>query len=195
MLQVRTIICIFINYCIFLCFFWHSVPWFLLNHMKDCSLFSWFFFFFFYPLGFLPPGEATCKHIFKIPLCNLVGRSIERPLKSPLVNKVMTAPTPAMIAPAPLISATHSLSLSRMEIKEIASRTRKELLGILKYKYSALQSLHMPWTFSDLSTNNKCKVFHFSALFLRFIIEFRNIFDFDARKCFDLNLSSVTLLV
>ncbi|KAK5623575.1 GTPase-activating Rap/Ran-GAP domain-like protein 3 [Crenichthys baileyi] len=75
-------------------------------------------------------GEATCKHIFKIPLCNLVGRSIERPLKSPLVNKVMTTPAPAMIAPTPLISATHSLSLSRMEIKEIASRTRKELLGL-----------------------------------------------------------------
>ncbi|XP_013862052.1 GTPase-activating Rap/Ran-GAP domain-like protein 3 isoform X4 [Austrofundulus limnaeus] len=79
------------------------------------------------PLG---DGEATCKHIFKIPLCNLVGRSIERPLKSPLVNKVLAAPAPAMIAPTPLISATHSLSLSRMEIKEIASRTRKELLGL-----------------------------------------------------------------
>ncbi|XP_005917291.1 GTPase-activating Rap/Ran-GAP domain-like protein 3 isoform X2 [Haplochromis burtoni] len=75
-------------------------------------------------------GEATCKHIFKIPLCNLVGRSIERPLKSPLVNKVLTTPAPTMVAPAPLISATHSLSLSRMEIKEIASRTRKELLGL-----------------------------------------------------------------
>ncbi|XP_030597993.1 GTPase-activating Rap/Ran-GAP domain-like protein 3 [Archocentrus centrarchus] len=35
-----------------------------------------------------------------------------------------------MVPPAPLISATHSLSLSRMEIKEIASRTRKELLGL-----------------------------------------------------------------
>ncbi|XP_023279754.1 GTPase-activating Rap/Ran-GAP domain-like protein 3 isoform X2 [Seriola lalandi dorsalis] len=75
-------------------------------------------------------GEAACKHIFKIPLCNLVGRSIERPLKSPLVNKVLTAPAPAMVPPTPLISATHSLSLSRMEIKEIASRTRKELLGL-----------------------------------------------------------------
>ncbi|XP_024859844.1 GTPase-activating Rap/Ran-GAP domain-like protein 3 isoform X9 [Kryptolebias marmoratus] len=79
------------------------------------------------PLG---DGEAACKHIFKIPLCNLVGRSIERPLKSPLVNKVLATPAPAMIAPTPLISATHSLSLSRMEIKEIASRTRKELLGL-----------------------------------------------------------------
>ncbi|XP_040915322.1 GTPase-activating Rap/Ran-GAP domain-like protein 3 isoform X3 [Toxotes jaculatrix] len=75
-------------------------------------------------------GEAACKHIFKIPLCNLVGRSIERPLKSPLVNKVLTAPAPTMVTPTPLISATHSLSLSRMEIKEIASRTRKELLGL-----------------------------------------------------------------
>ncbi|XP_035040693.1 GTPase-activating Rap/Ran-GAP domain-like protein 3 isoform X3 [Hippoglossus stenolepis] len=75
-------------------------------------------------------GEAACKHMFKIPLCNLVGRSIERPLKSPLVNKVMTAPAPTMVPPTPLISATHSLSLSRMEIKEIASRTRKELLGL-----------------------------------------------------------------
>ncbi|XP_019124660.2 GTPase-activating Rap/Ran-GAP domain-like protein 3 isoform X1 [Larimichthys crocea] len=75
-------------------------------------------------------GESACKHMFKIPLCNLVGRSIERPLKSPLVNKVLTTPGPTMVAPTPLISATHSLSLSRMEIKEIASRTRKELLGL-----------------------------------------------------------------
>nr|XP_046230616.1 GTPase-activating Rap/Ran-GAP domain-like protein 3 isoform X1 [Scatophagus argus] len=75
-------------------------------------------------------GESACKHMFKIPLSNLVGRSIERPLKSPLVNKVLTTPAPAMVPPTPLISATHSLSLSRMEIKEIASRTRKELLGL-----------------------------------------------------------------
>ncbi|XP_054468260.1 GTPase-activating Rap/Ran-GAP domain-like protein 3 isoform X2 [Anoplopoma fimbria] len=75
-------------------------------------------------------GESACKHMFKIPLCNLVGRSIERPLKSPLVNKVMTTPAPPMVTPTPLISATHSMSLSRMEIKEIASRTRKELLGL-----------------------------------------------------------------
>ncbi|KAL3041972.1 hypothetical protein OYC64_020024 [Pagothenia borchgrevinki] len=75
-------------------------------------------------------GESACKHIFKIPLCNLVGRSIERPLKSPLVNKVLTTPAPTMLPPTALISATHSLSLSRMEIKEIASRTRKELLGL-----------------------------------------------------------------
>lgn len=68
--------------------------------------------------------------MFKIPLCNLVGRSIERPLKSPLVNKVLTTPAPTMLPPTALISATHSLSLSRMEIKEIASRTRKELLGL-----------------------------------------------------------------
>ncbi|XP_061912763.1 GTPase-activating Rap/Ran-GAP domain-like protein 3 isoform X2 [Entelurus aequoreus] len=80
-------------------------------------------------------GDSSCnKHVFKIPLCNLVGRSIERPLKSPLVNKVLTAPLAPIaataIASTPLISATHSLSLSRMEIKEIASRTRKELLGL-----------------------------------------------------------------
>ncbi|XP_049594296.1 GTPase-activating Rap/Ran-GAP domain-like protein 3 isoform X5 [Syngnathus scovelli] len=78
-------------------------------------------------------GESACKHIFKIPLCNLVGRSVERPLKSPLVNKVLTAPPAAPVPVAcagPLVSATHSLSLSRMEIKEIASRTRKELLGL-----------------------------------------------------------------
>ncbi|XP_041706380.1 GTPase-activating Rap/Ran-GAP domain-like protein 3 isoform X2 [Coregonus clupeaformis] len=81
-------------------------------------------------------GEAQCKHIFKIPLSNLVGRSIERPLKSPLVNKVvtgLTAQAPSMcVAPAgPLMQgASHTLSLSRMEIKEIASRTRKELLGL-----------------------------------------------------------------
>ncbi|XP_030210163.1 GTPase-activating Rap/Ran-GAP domain-like protein 3 isoform X6 [Gadus morhua] len=79
----------------------------------------------------LSDGELACKHIFKIPLSNLVGRSIERPLKSPLVNKVLTAPTAAILGPSPtLISASHSLSLSRMEIKEIASRTRKELLGL-----------------------------------------------------------------
>uniref|UniRef100_A0A674EKX6 GTPase-activating Rap/Ran-GAP domain-like protein 3 n=1 Tax=Salmo trutta TaxID=8032 RepID=A0A674EKX6_SALTR len=76
------------------------------------------------PLG---DGETQCKHIFKIPLSNLVGRSIERPLKSPLVNKVVTGLT----APAGALmqGASHTLSLSRMEIKEIASRTRKELLG------------------------------------------------------------------
>lgn len=79
------------------------------------------------PLG---DGELACKHMFKIPLCNLVGRSIERPLNSPLVNKVLTTPAPPMVPPTTLISATHSLSLSRMEIKEIASRTRKELLGL-----------------------------------------------------------------
>uniref|UniRef100_A0A6Q2ZBZ2 GTPase-activating Rap/Ran-GAP domain-like protein 3 n=1 Tax=Esox lucius TaxID=8010 RepID=A0A6Q2ZBZ2_ESOLU len=84
------------------------------------------------PLG---DGEAQCKHIFKIPLSNLVGRSIERPLKSPLVNKVvtgLTGPAPSMCVAAmgPLMQgASHTLSLSRMEIKEIASRTRKELLG------------------------------------------------------------------
>uniref|UniRef100_A0A7N6BP86 GTPase-activating Rap/Ran-GAP domain-like protein 3 n=1 Tax=Anabas testudineus TaxID=64144 RepID=A0A7N6BP86_ANATE len=88
------------------------------------------------PLG---DGEAACKHIFKIPLCNLVGRSIERPLKSPLVNKVLTAPASVMVPPTPLISATHSLSLSRMEIKEIASRTRKELLGKINYTSTVCQ--------------------------------------------------------
>ncbi|XP_071207837.1 GTPase-activating Rap/Ran-GAP domain-like protein 3 isoform X4 [Salvelinus alpinus] len=77
------------------------------------------------PLG---DGETQCKHIFKIPLSNLVGRSIERPLKSPLVNKVVTG----LIAPvgALMQGSSHTLSLSRMEIKEIASRTRKELLGL-----------------------------------------------------------------
>uniref|UniRef100_A0A8C2DBD7 GTPase-activating Rap/Ran-GAP domain-like protein 3 n=1 Tax=Cyprinus carpio TaxID=7962 RepID=A0A8C2DBD7_CYPCA len=79
------------------------------------------------PLG---DGEAPSKHIYKIPLSNLVGRSIERPLKSPLVNKVLTAPAPSVIGPTPIIASTTSLSLSRMEIKEIASRTRKELLGL-----------------------------------------------------------------
>ncbi|XP_072570617.1 GTPase-activating Rap/Ran-GAP domain-like protein 3 isoform X2 [Paramormyrops kingsleyae] len=75
-------------------------------------------------------GEAQAKHIFRIPLCNLVGRSIERPLKSPLVNKVVTTPVPSAPTPSPVVSVSHSLSLSRMEIKEIASRTRKELLGL-----------------------------------------------------------------
>ncbi|XP_078282144.1 GTPase-activating Rap/Ran-GAP domain-like protein 3 isoform X2 [Rhinoraja longicauda] len=72
-------------------------------------------------------GEIQWKHIYKIPLSNLVGRNIERPLKSPLVPRVVTTPTSSIIAPMPV---THSLSLSRMEIKEIACRTRKELLGL-----------------------------------------------------------------
>ncbi|XP_060107109.1 GTPase-activating Rap/Ran-GAP domain-like protein 3 isoform X4 [Heteronotia binoei] len=73
-------------------------------------------------------GEVLCKNIYKIPLSNLVGRSIERPLKSPLVPKVITTPTSGGVASVP---AVPSLSLPRMEIKEIASRTRKELLGLL----------------------------------------------------------------
>ncbi|XP_062446991.1 GTPase-activating Rap/Ran-GAP domain-like protein 3 isoform X2 [Rhea pennata] len=72
--------------------------------------------------------EVPCKNLYKIPLSNLVGRSIERPLKSPLVSKVIATPMSTGIASVPV---THSLSLSRMEIKEIASRTRKELLGLL----------------------------------------------------------------
>nr|XP_028570605.1 GTPase-activating Rap/Ran-GAP domain-like protein 3 isoform X5 [Podarcis muralis] len=73
-------------------------------------------------------GEALCKNIYKIPLSNLVGRSIERPLKSPMVPKVITTPTSASSASIPVAP---SLSLSRIEIKEIATRTRKELLGLL----------------------------------------------------------------
>ncbi|XP_046757644.1 GTPase-activating Rap/Ran-GAP domain-like protein 3 isoform X35 [Gallus gallus] len=73
-------------------------------------------------------GEVACKNLYKIPLSNLVGRSIERPLKSPLTPKVVTTPTSSGITSLPV---THSLSLSRMEIKEIANRTRKELLGLL----------------------------------------------------------------
>ncbi|KAM4664720.1 GTPase-activating Rap/Ran-GAP domain-like protein 3 [Discoglossus pictus] len=72
-------------------------------------------------------GEVQYRNIYKIPLSNLVGRSIERPLKSPLVPKLITTPTSSGIACIPV---THSLSLSRMEIKEIACRTRKELLGL-----------------------------------------------------------------
>ncbi|XP_038601443.1 GTPase-activating Rap/Ran-GAP domain-like protein 3 isoform X1 [Tachyglossus aculeatus] len=75
----------------------------------------------------LGEGEIQFKNLYKIPLRNLVGRSIERPLKSPLVPKVITTPTSVGISAIPV---THSLSLSRMEIKEIASRTRKELLGL-----------------------------------------------------------------
>ncbi|XP_043840790.1 GTPase-activating Rap/Ran-GAP domain-like protein 3 isoform X1 [Dromiciops gliroides] len=74
-------------------------------------------------------GDVPCKNLYKIPLRNLVGRSIERPLKSPLVPKVITTPTSVGIGIA-AIPVTHSLSLSRMEIKEIASRTRRELLGL-----------------------------------------------------------------
>ncbi|XP_061208667.1 GTPase-activating Rap/Ran-GAP domain-like protein 3 isoform X6 [Neopsephotus bourkii] len=73
-------------------------------------------------------GEVPSKKLYKIPLSNLVGRSIERPLKSPLAPKVITTTTPSG---TPSMPVTHSLSLSRMEIKEIASRTRKELLGLL----------------------------------------------------------------
>ncbi|XP_009080063.1 PREDICTED: GTPase-activating Rap/Ran-GAP domain-like protein 3, partial [Acanthisitta chloris] len=73
-------------------------------------------------------GEVPCKNLYKIPLSSLVGRSIERPLKSPLAPKVVSTTTSSGIASLPV---THSLSLSRMEIKEIASRTRKELLGLL----------------------------------------------------------------
>ncbi|XP_053328592.1 GTPase-activating Rap/Ran-GAP domain-like protein 3 [Spea bombifrons] len=99
------------------------------------------------PTGYdLPPfpsspaeGEVQSKNIYKIPLSNLVGRSIERPLKSPLVPKVITTPTSASIACIPV---THSLSLSRMEIKEIASRTRKELLGLSGEPTSKSESYH-----------------------------------------------------
>uniref|UniRef100_A0A8U7N2I2 GTPase-activating Rap/Ran-GAP domain-like protein 3 n=1 Tax=Corvus moneduloides TaxID=1196302 RepID=A0A8U7N2I2_CORMO len=73
-------------------------------------------------------SEVPCKNLYKIPLSNLVGRSIERPLKSPLAPKVITTTTSSGITSLPVM---HSLSLSRMEIKEIASRTRKELLGLL----------------------------------------------------------------
>nr|XP_021502305.1 GTPase-activating Rap/Ran-GAP domain-like protein 3 [Meriones unguiculatus] len=77
----------------------------------------------------LGEGETQSKNLYKIPLRNLVGRSIERPLKSPLVSKVITPPTSIGLGIA-AIPVTHSLSLSRMEIKEIASRTRRELLGL-----------------------------------------------------------------
>lgn len=77
----------------------------------------------------LGEGEIQSKNLYKIPLRNLVGRSIERPLKSPLVSKVITPPTSIGLGVA-AIPVTHSLSLSRMEIKEIASRTRRELLGL-----------------------------------------------------------------
>ncbi|XP_027279565.1 GTPase-activating Rap/Ran-GAP domain-like protein 3 isoform X2 [Cricetulus griseus] len=77
----------------------------------------------------LGEGEIQSKSLYRIPLRNLVGRSIERPLKSPLVSKVITPPTSIGLGIA-AIPVTHSLSLSRMEIKEIASRTRRELLGL-----------------------------------------------------------------
>ncbi|XP_061656604.1 GTPase-activating Rap/Ran-GAP domain-like protein 3 isoform X4 [Syngnathoides biaculeatus] len=78
-------------------------------------------------------GESACKRIFKIPLCNLVGRSVERPLKSPPAGKAPASAAAPAVAVAPALASaahSHSLSLSRMEIKEIASRTRKELLGL-----------------------------------------------------------------
>uniref|UniRef100_A0A8C4UYI8 GTPase-activating Rap/Ran-GAP domain-like protein 3 n=1 Tax=Falco tinnunculus TaxID=100819 RepID=A0A8C4UYI8_FALTI len=80
-------------------------------------------------------GEVPCKNLYKIPLSNLVGRSVERPLKSPLASKVITTTASSGIASLPV---THSLSLSRMEIKEIASRTRKELLGKLSSFFSVI---------------------------------------------------------
>ncbi|XP_018088086.1 GTPase-activating Rap/Ran-GAP domain-like protein 3 isoform X2 [Xenopus laevis] len=85
------------------------------------------------------PGEVQCRNIYKIPLSNLVGRSIERPLKSPLVPKVITTPTSIGLSGIPV---THSLSLSRMEIKEIASRTRKELLGLSEESAPKSESSH-----------------------------------------------------
>ncbi|KAF2985755.1 hypothetical protein EK904_004884, partial [Melospiza melodia maxima] len=66
-------------------------------------------------------GEVPCKNLYKIPLSNLVGRSIERPLKSPLAPKVITTTPSSGITSLPVL---HSLPLSRMEIKEIATRTR-----------------------------------------------------------------------
>ncbi|XP_053551903.1 GTPase-activating Rap/Ran-GAP domain-like protein 3, partial [Bombina bombina] len=84
-------------------------------------------------------GELQYKNIYKIPLSNLVGRSIERPLKSPLVPKVITTPTSSGIACIPV---THSLSLSQMEIKEIACRTRKELLGLSSEPTTKSDSSH-----------------------------------------------------
>uniref|UniRef100_A0A8C5U4S0 GTPase-activating Rap/Ran-GAP domain-like protein 3 n=1 Tax=Malurus cyaneus samueli TaxID=2593467 RepID=A0A8C5U4S0_9PASS len=87
---------------------------------------------------FSPPsleGEVPCKNLYKIPLSNLVGRSIERPLKSPLASKVITTTTSSGIASLPVM---HSLSLSRVEMKEIANRTRKELLGKLSSFFSVI---------------------------------------------------------
>ncbi|XP_042710398.1 GTPase-activating Rap/Ran-GAP domain-like protein 3 isoform X6 [Chrysemys picta bellii] len=81
--------------------------------------------------SFSAEGEVQYKNLYKIPLSNLAGRSIERPLKSPLVPKAIITSTSSVTASAPV---SHSLSLSRMEIKEIASRTRKELLGLLDEK-------------------------------------------------------------
>uniref|UniRef100_A0A674GMT2 GTPase activating Rap/RanGAP domain like 3 n=1 Tax=Taeniopygia guttata TaxID=59729 RepID=A0A674GMT2_TAEGU len=81
--------------------------------------------------------EAPCKNLYKIPLSNLVGRSIERPLKSPLAPKVITTTTSSGITSLPVM---HSLPLSRVEIKEIASRTRKELLGLLDEPIPKIES-------------------------------------------------------
>ncbi|KAK1334134.1 hypothetical protein QTO34_005134 [Cnephaeus nilssonii] len=84
----------------------------------------------------LGEGEIQSKNLYKIPLRNLVGRSIERPLKSPLVPKVITPPTSISVGIA-AIPVTHSLSLSRMEIKEIASRTRRNCwVMALNYLFS-----------------------------------------------------------
>ncbi|KAM8933577.1 GTPase-activating Rap/Ran-GAP domain-like protein 3 isoform 2-T2 [Pelodytes ibericus] len=103
-----------------------------------------------------PPGEGEIQYhnIYKIPLSNLVGRSIERPLKSPLVSKVITTPTSCGIACIPV---THSLSLSRMEIKEIASRTRKELLGLSGEPTSKSDSLHRQKKLAKKPTEEESK--------------------------------------
>ncbi|KAG7268302.1 hypothetical protein CRUP_023097 [Coryphaenoides rupestris] len=73
------------------------------------------------------PVESACKHISKIPLSSLVGRTHREAPQVPAASTMCGSP--------PHISASHSLSLSRMEIKEIASRTRKELLVISLAKH------------------------------------------------------------
>ncbi|XP_017315940.1 GTPase-activating Rap/Ran-GAP domain-like protein 3 isoform X1 [Ictalurus punctatus] len=102
-------------------------------------------------------GEAPSKHIYKIPLCNLVGRSIERPLKSPLVSKMLMGAVPGVIGPTSVISTTPSLSLSRMEIKEIASRTRKELLGLAEEPSNKSDSFSMKQRKSSRKTKEEEK--------------------------------------
>uniref|UniRef100_UPI00358E1862 GTPase-activating Rap/Ran-GAP domain-like protein 3 n=1 Tax=Myxine glutinosa TaxID=7769 RepID=UPI00358E1862 len=96
------------------------------------------------PLATPETGESRPQHIYKIPLSSLVGSSIERPLRSPKAcRKVAATSGGAAVGSGGTTSGSHggtaSLPPTRMEISEIATRTRRELLGI------AERSPRKPW--------------------------------------------------
>ncbi|KAK7896440.1 hypothetical protein WMY93_021765 [Mugilogobius chulae] len=82
-----------------------------------------------------PEGESACKHIFKIPLSNL--------------------PSFGHLQPTHL-SLTF-MSMSRMEIKEIASRTRKELLGLTEEPSGKSDSKHRKMSKKNTEDEAKAK--------------------------------------